>query len=211
MCHSRPQSSSCILRTPPPPSTGRTPKNLTVVGTSTNAPVDQGCPLSLDLAHRCDLSFKGRREEHLQRRGSSVRLPAAHSIWCCRAAGPGSFPATTGARGRNLGHPSITGLTHHPHRILIRVFDGDQRPGQGSEQTLREWWGSSVTEPSWLFWTALFFLLSERPMFYFRAHLKDLSVTLIRGGSGCRAVFSVNLKAPAYASNDLLGRKWLFL
>lgn len=56
-----------------------------------------------------------------------------------------------------------------------------------------------------------FFLLSERSMFYFSSHLEDLCVTLIRGGSECLAVFSVNPKAPAHAGNDLLGRKWLFL
>lgn len=175
------------------------------MGTSTNAPVDQGPPLSLDLAHRCDLSFKGRRDEPLQRRGSSVRYLLLTPF--------GVDPSSHRARGRNLGHPSITGLTHHPRGIPTRasatIFEGDQ--GQGSEWTLREWWSSGVTEPSWLFWTALFFLLSERLMFYFSSHLKDLSVTLIRGGSGCRAVFSVNLKASACAGNDLLGRKWLFL
>lgn len=43
-------------------------------------------------------------------------------------------------------------------------------------------------------------------MFYFGAHLKDLSVTLIRAAVNARQ-FSVNLKAPAYPDNDLLGRK----
>lgn len=81
-----------------------------------------------------------------------------------------------------------------------RGFDIDRAPEELSQQP-----GSF--RPRCFF----FFLLSERSMFYFSSHLEDLCVTLIRGGSECLAVFSVNPKAPAHAGNDLLGRKWLFL
>lgn len=50
----------------------------------------------------------------------SVPLPAAYSSQGHR--GAGVYTSRHQARGRNLGHPSITGLAHHPVGILQRTF-----------------------------------------------------------------------------------------
>lgn len=55
--------------------------------------------------------------------------------------------------------------------------------------------------------TTLFCCCPKRLMFYLRAHLKDLSVTLIRAGGGCLAVFSVNPKAFCSRRPRFIGKK----
>lgn len=55
--------------------------------------------------------------------------------------------------------------------------------------------------------TTLFCCCPNRLMFYLRAHLKDLSVTLIRAGGECLAVFSVNPKAFCPRRPRFIGKK----
>lgn len=132
----------------------------------------------------------------------SVPLPAAYSSQGHR--GAGVYTSRHQARGRNLGHPSITGLAHHPVRILRRTFicakssqdlSGRTRNGPTLGAEPRRTVGvqsDGAPEELWepgSFRPRCFSLLSERPMFYFSSHLKDLSVTLIRGGTDARQCF----------------------
>lgn len=105
-----------------------------------------------------------------------------------------------------------------PSSVLraARICREEPRTGQHLEQSLGEQWESKVMEhrrnsgsrallghvvvPVVRTSNVLFQFTLERPF----CHINQ-------GWHECQAVFSVNPKAPAYAGNDLLGRKWLFL
>lgn len=127
---------------------------------------------------------------------------------------PDSDPAVSGQEARLWD----TGSSQDLHNdILQRTFictscsqDQSERTQElvkELERNLREQWGFSMMahrrhSPNSLalLGRIVFFLLTEHLMFYFSSHLEDLWVTLIRGGSKCLAVFSVNPKAPAHAT-----------
>lgn len=158
--------------------------------------------------------------------GCSPPLPAAYSSQGHITGVPESNPAATRLEVRLWD----TGSSQYLHMIYCRgpssalraakMSQGERRSRSRNRSGTSENSGASIltehqrNSPSSLALldhVVFFFLLSERSMFYFSSHLEDLCVTLIRGGSECLAVFSVNPKAPAHAGKDLLGRKWLFL